>query len=117
MPQAAVRAAMAAGVKPAALTTHEPSLPPASAGTGISVASPALKTVAERRRAAKSHHRKPALKKINTQAKAATGPAITPSGSNAKVSTTVPGTNAVTPVTGDAGKTSNKPSAGIPKGQ
>ena len=118
LPQAAVRAAMAAGVKPAALTTHEvPS--PAAVGPPTAVTKPAAKTATARKKAAKARRKRLAVKKINSPAKSTMTPAVPQSGSamNAAQPVAQPATASAAPATGDAAKTGNKPSPGIPKGQ
>jgi len=118
MPQSAVRAAMAEGVKPAALATHEPSsAAPARATT--TTAKPVVKAASARKKTAKTRRRKPGLKKINPQAKSTMAPAATQStpAANAVQPPTTPAITPAAPASGDAAKTGNKPNPGIPKGQ
>ena len=118
MPQSAVRAAMAAGVKSAALTSHEPSSA-AAAGATTSAAQPLVKAASARKKTVKTRRRKPGLKKINPQAKSTPAPAALQSGpaANAKQPAAPSATSPAAPASGDGAKTSNKPSPGIPKGQ
>jgi len=118
MPQSAVRAAMAEGVKPAALTTHVPSSA-AAAGAIDAAAKPVVKPSSARKRVARSRHRKPGLKKVNSQTKSRVAPAALQSGpaGGAKPPAAPSAANPAAPATGDTNKTGNKPSPGIPKGQ
>ena len=117
-PQSAVRAAMAVGVKPAALTTHEPPPPVAVAGA-TTTPKPAVKPASARKKTIKTRRRKPGLKKINSQAKSTVAPAALQSGpaANAKQPAAPSATTPAASATGDAAKTGNKPSPGIPKGK
>jgi cell division protein FtsQ len=119
LPQSAVRAAMAAGVKPAALTSHEAVSPTAATAPTSSLTKPAVKKVAARKKAARTHRRKPALKRVNTPAQSTMGPATLQSGPAAKAvqPAAPPAINPAAPATGNAATTGNKPSPGIPKGQ
>jgi len=106
LPPSATRAAMAAGVKPAALTAHEA---PAAAGA-TSVAKPAVKGIAARKKSSHVRHGKSTLKKVDVQTKANAGTA--PAGAAANTSM-APATSLAAPAVATGGK----PSPGIPKGQ
>ena len=118
LPQSAVRAAMAAGVKPAALSTHEPASPTAAEAT-TSTTRPAAKRMTTRIKTTKPRRRRPVVKKVSSQAKSTATPAILPSGKAANTvptpASSVSGPSA--PVPGDAAKAGQKPNPGIPKGQ
>jgi len=112
LPQAAVRAAMAEGVKSAALTTHE-ALPPAATAKPPR---PAVKT-ASVKKTARARHGRPALKKMNTPISGASATQSHPP-ANVAPSAAQPATTPVSPLgAGAAATTGNKPSPGIPKGQ
>jgi len=110
LPPSAARAAMAAGVKPAALTTHEP---PATSSAASSAKSVAKRGMA-RKKSSRVHHGKSTLKKVNAQAKTTVGATRAQAGSAPDMSTPAPSTTLTAPVSAGTG---GKPSPGIPKGQ
>ncbi|MGA8150639.1 MAG: FtsQ-type POTRA domain-containing protein [Terriglobales bacterium] len=114
LPQSTARAALAEGVKPAALTTREHPQP--AVGATIASLKPALKAASARKKTARTHHRKPLPAKIT---KSTTASATPQSGStfNPVQHATSTGNNPVAPGTANTAKPSNKPSAGIPKEQ
>src|SRR5580704_13492161 len=116
----AAKAAAAAGVKPAALVTHETVVPKAVSPTPeLAPVKPTAnpKPPTTKKKSAKAHHRKPPAK-----AEAKTKPAGTPAPTlQAAKQTPSPAPQATSPTTStppnnNAAKP-QKPSAGIPKGQ
>jgi cell division protein FtsQ len=114
------KAAVAAGVKPAVLVTHETTAPkPVVPAPALAPATkPIAKAPAGKRKSAKARHRKPPAKK--TEAKVTKAP---PSSLQATAQTPTPAPHAPPPAetSGPAPVNNNaiqpKPSAGIPKGQ
>jgi cell division protein FtsQ len=117
LPQAAVRAAMAEGVKSAALTTHDPLPTAAAAGTTTASAKPAVTSASARKKAAKARHRKPVITKVNTHVSTEPAGTQSPSALNVAHSAAQPTSTPVAPAIGNTANTGNKPSPGIPKGQ
>ncbi|MGA7381127.1 MAG: FtsQ-type POTRA domain-containing protein [Terriglobales bacterium] len=121
------KAAVAAGVKPAALVTHEVT-PPKPAGPAPALASSTKPTAkpkapAGKKKFAKAHHRKPPAKKAEARVRPAntTAPqlrAATQAPSPA-TQTAPPATSTASPVVRPSTNATKpqKPSAGIPKGQ
>jgi cell division protein FtsQ len=113
------KAAAAAGVKPAALVTHEITVPkPAAATPVISPVKPTAspKVPAAKKKSAKAHHRKPPAKKAEVTVHPANAP--TPP-LRAATQTPPPATQTSSPAAAPNNNTAKpqKPSAGIPKGQ
>src|SRR5580704_5144574 len=114
------KAAVAAGVKPAVLVTHETTAPkPVVPAPALAPATkPIAKAPAGKKKSAKARHRKPPAKK--TEAKVTKAP---PSSLQATAQTPTPAPHAPPPAktSGPAPVNNNaiqpKPSAGIPKGQ
>jgi hypothetical protein len=119
----AAKAAAAAGVKPAALVTHEIVVPKAVSPTPeLAPVKPTAnpKPPTTKKKSAKAHHHKPTAKKVEAKMKSAGArapvlalqaakqtPSPAPQAAN-PATTTPPNNNATKP---------QKPSAGIPKGQ
>jgi len=116
LPMSTARDAMAMGVKPAALVSHE-TVPAKPAPTMAAASKPPAKAVSVKRKAVKWHRSKPAWHKRNARAAAPASPATLKSGTATIDSATSPKTNSAVPVTTVAVKSSSKPSAAIPKGQ
>jgi cell division protein FtsQ len=122
------KAAVAAGVKPAALVVHETTAPkttiPAPVLSSVKpTANPktadpktASKKTASKKKLAKAHHHKPALKKAEVTAHSTNTPAPP---LRAATQTPSPVTQTASPATAPPSTTAKpqKPSAGIPKGQ
>jgi cell division protein FtsQ len=119
------KAAVAAGVKPAALVTHEATAPkptvpaPAlSASSAKTAANP--KASATKKKLAKVHHRKPPAKKAEAKVHATNTPPLRAAAQTPSPATR---TSSSAPQTGPEAAPANtaakpqKPSAGIPKGQ
>jgi len=117
---ASAKAAMAAGVKPAALITHQPTAPK-SAPALTSVAKPPLKATSAKKAARKAHRRiaaKVTSTQIKSMAKSASPMAQSPSTTPPAPSTTGKTAPTTPPPTGAAVvKPSNKPSPAIVKGE
>jgi len=113
------KAAVAAGVKPAALVTHELTPPKSATPTPVLAppAAPAAKAPAAKKKTAKAHHRKPSGKKAEAKVHRASPPAPSLRAATQTPSPTTQTTNpAAAPPNRNAAKP-QKPSAGIPKGQ
>ena len=113
------KAAVAAGVKPAALVTHELTPPKSATPTPVLAppAAPAAKAPAAKKKTAKAHHRKPPGKKAEAKVHRASPPAPSLRAATQTPSPTTQTTNpAAAPPNRNAAKP-QKPSAGIPKGQ
>jgi cell division protein FtsQ len=111
------KAAVAAGVKPAALVTHETTAPtaPTSSAVLAPAAKPAAKTSVTKKNATKAHHRKPHGKaEVKTQLTNVPTPPL-----QAATQPPAPTTQTTGPVSAaPSAKTKpQKPSAEIPKGQ
>lgn len=111
------KAAVAAGVKPAALVTHETTAPKPATPTPVLLptAKPAAKAPASKKKLARAHHRKP-----HAKAEAKMHPANTPPPPlRAATQTPPPVSQTATPAAAPPTTTAKpqKPSAGIPKGQ
>jgi cell division protein FtsQ len=112
------KAAVAAGVKPAALITHQLTAPKSAAALTAAAKPPAKATSAKK--AARKAHRKIAAKGTSAQTKsmAKSGSPVTQSASAPAVPSTAGKTPPAPPATGTAVvKPSNKPSPAIVKGE
>jgi cell division protein FtsQ len=113
----AVRAAMAAGVKPASLVSRELVKAPAGPAAASSAAKTSRKPVPAKKRVAKSRHRKALAKKTSVAARAG----ISPASITAKEPAAQPSAVQKTTSSGLAAASSttklSKPSPAIPKGQ
>ncbi|MGO9124965.1 MAG: FtsQ-type POTRA domain-containing protein [Terriglobales bacterium] len=119
----ATKAAVAAGVKPAALVTHETQAPKATVPAPVlapstrPTAKPKAQPSASKKKFAKVHHRKPHGKKAEAKMHAANTSAPPLRAATQTPSPATPTTSpAAVPPNGNAAKP-QKPSAGIPKGQ
>jgi cell division protein FtsQ len=103
------RSAIAAGVRPAALVSHQ------GAGSATSSAGPALKPVSAKKNVVKKERRhKAVLRRASTKHDVGAEPTLSAANTNAKV-TTVKTTSA--PSTSNPAAPNSKPSPAIPKGQ
>ena len=112
------KAAAAAGVKPAALVTHETTAPKPTSQTPVLLppAKPTAKTPASKKKAVKAHHRNPPAKKAETKVHPVNTP---PPPLRAATQTPSPVTPTASPAPAPPSNAAKpqKPSAGIPKGQ
>jgi cell division protein FtsQ len=114
----AVRAAMAAGVKPAALVSREPvKTPPSPAAANSVAAKTPAKAVSAKKRVAKSRRRKALAKKTPVAAKAGISPASITTKLPAGQPPAVQKTTSSGPAAASGPTKLSKPSPAIPKGQ
>jgi cell division protein FtsQ len=112
------KAAVAAGVKPAALVVHEATAPKTTTPAPVlpSVKPTANPKTASKKKLAKAHHHKPPLKKAEVTVHSTNTPAPP---LRAATQMPSPATQTASPATAPPSTTAKpqKPSAGIPKGQ
>jgi cell division protein FtsQ len=113
------KAAVAAGVKPAALVVHETTAPKPAAPTPalLPPAKPAAKLPASKKKVAKEHHHKPSGKKLEAKHSANVPAPPLRAATQPPSPATQPTSPAAAPNNSATTPKPQKPSAGIPKGQ